>query len=63
LLAWRTECLELGVGVGADFAVEVNLFVPRGGPFHGNKLLLQFKEFGDAKIITWVGKERNRQFL
>src|SRR5215469_1759607 len=39
LLARRTECLELGVRVGADFAVEVNLFVPRGGPFHGNALL------------------------
>src|SRR5690348_12358628 len=34
-LAWRTECLEFGVCVRADFAVEVNLFVPRGGPFHG----------------------------
>jgi hypothetical protein len=62
LLAWRTECLELGVGVGADFAVEVNLFVPRGGPFHGNKLLLESK-IKDHKSITWGVKERNRHFL
>jgi hypothetical protein len=26
--------LEFGVGVGADFAVQVDLFVLRGGPFH-----------------------------
>jgi hypothetical protein len=26
--------LKLGVGVRADFAVEVDLFVLRGGPFH-----------------------------
>ena len=28
------EELELGVGVRADFAVEVDLFVLRGNPFH-----------------------------
>ena len=27
--------LDLSVGVGADFAVQVDLFVLRGGPFHG----------------------------
>ena len=27
--------LQLGVGVGADFAVQVDLFVLRCGPFHG----------------------------
>ena len=26
--------LEFGVGVGANFAVEVDFFVLRGGPFH-----------------------------
>jgi hypothetical protein len=29
-----SEGLELSVGVGADFAVEIDLFVLRGGPFH-----------------------------
>ena len=33
--AMRSEGLELGVGVGANFAVEVDLFVLRGNPFHG----------------------------
>jgi len=28
------EGLELGVGVRVDFAVEVDLFVLRGNPFH-----------------------------
>jgi len=32
---WRSEGLELGVGVGANFAVEVDPFVLRGDPFHG----------------------------
>jgi hypothetical protein len=31
--------LELGVGVGTDFAVQVDFFVLRSGPFHGRKLL------------------------
>jgi hypothetical protein len=39
MLAWRTESLKLGVGVGTDFAVQINLFVPRGCPFHEKKLL------------------------
>jgi hypothetical protein len=51
LLVWRTERLELGVGVGADFAVEVNLFVPRGSPFHGTRLLLESK-FEHPRRIT-----------
>jgi hypothetical protein len=33
--AAATTALELGVGVRANFAVEVDLFVFRGGPFHG----------------------------
>jgi hypothetical protein len=33
----RAEGLELGVGVRADFAVQVDFFVLRGGPFHVSK--------------------------
>jgi len=29
--------LEFGVGVRADFAIEVDLFVLRCGPFHGRR--------------------------
>jgi hypothetical protein len=29
------EVLDLSVGVGADFAIEVDLFVLRCSPFHG----------------------------
>jgi hypothetical protein len=32
---FRSERLELGVGVRTDFAVQINLFVLRGYPFHG----------------------------
>jgi hypothetical protein len=31
--------LQFGVGVGADFAVQVDLFVLRCGPFHGERSL------------------------
>ena len=31
----RSRELELGVGVRADFAVQIDLFVLRGYPFHG----------------------------
>ena len=34
----RAQALDLSVSVGADFAVEVDLFVLRGGPFHGRLL-------------------------
>src|SRR5260370_39434487 len=37
----RSNRLELGVGVRANFAVEVDFFVPRGNPFHGRRLLLE----------------------
>ena len=43
--------LELSVGVRADFAVEVDLFVLRGGPFHGERLLLRPK-FPATESIT-----------
>jgi hypothetical protein len=38
-LGRETEKLKLSVGVRADFAVQVNLFVLRGCPFHGKRLL------------------------
>jgi hypothetical protein len=33
------EGLKLGVGVRADFAVQVDLFVLRGNPFHERRSL------------------------
>jgi hypothetical protein len=33
------EELELGVGVRADLAIEIDLFVLRGDPFHGERSL------------------------
>ena len=41
--------LEFGVGVGTDFAVQVNFFVLRGGPFHGGS--------------SFFGKKNTRQDL
>src|SRR5262249_5915223 len=38
-VVWPTGRLKLCVSVGANFAVQINLFVLRGRPFHGNKLL------------------------
>jgi len=35
----RTQKLEFGVGVGADFAVQANIFVLGRRPFHGCVLL------------------------
>jgi hypothetical protein len=35
----RDYRLEFGVGVGADFAVQIDLFVLRGGPFHEQRSL------------------------
>jgi len=59
VLAWRTESLELGVGVGTDFAVQINLFVPRSGPFHGKRLLTNIE---DTKRITQDQIAENRRF-
>jgi len=36
--------LELGVGVRADFAVQVDLFVLRGNPFHERRSLRKFND-------------------
>jgi hypothetical protein len=36
--------LELGVGVRADFAVQVDLFVLRGNPFHERHSLKVFND-------------------
>jgi hypothetical protein len=35
MTAGRGQGLQLGVGVRANFAVQVDFFVLRGGPFHG----------------------------
>jgi hypothetical protein len=32
---WNVRKLQLGVGVRADFAVQIDFFVLRGYPFHG----------------------------
>jgi len=40
------EGLELGVGVRADFAIQVDLFVLRGNPFHERR---SFREFNDKR--------------
>lgn len=31
---YRLTGLEFGVGVGADFTIQIDFFVLRGGPFH-----------------------------
>ena len=36
--------LEFSVGVRADFAVQIDFFVLRGGPFHGEQLLVRFQK-------------------
>ena len=42
------EELQLGVGVRADFAVQVDLFVLRGCPFH----------FGSPRVTALIGPEK-----
>ena len=44
--------LKLGVGVGADFAVQINVFVLRGGPFHCGGSFLFENGLLDTKKIT-----------
>jgi hypothetical protein len=41
-------CLEFGVGVGADFAVQVDFFVLWCGPFHGRDSLGVIEPFEDS---------------
>jgi hypothetical protein len=51
--------LEFGVGVRADFAVEVDLFMLRCGPFHGRRsfgLVMQ-----DSESVSQLTKERNTE--
>jgi hypothetical protein len=46
--------LKLGVGVRADFAVQIDLFVLRGNPFHERG---SFREFNDkGSIARHAGK-------
>jgi len=39
----RPKGLKLGVGVRANFAIEVDFFVLRGNPFHGRGSLADLK--------------------
>jgi hypothetical protein len=55
--AIRCEKLELSVGVGADFAVEIDFFVLRGGPFHRCDSLALIRQ---RKNITRAGKRGNK---
>jgi hypothetical protein len=53
--------LELGVGVRADFAVQVDLFVLRGNPFHERRSL---REFNDKRQdSTGARKEEEEKSL
>jgi hypothetical protein len=49
--------LELGVGVRVDFAVQIDLFVLRGYPFHGRVSLEMTAE--DRKSIPRLAKKEN----
>jgi len=51
------EGLKLGVGVRADFAVQVDLFVLRGNPFHER---CSFRELNDEGEDSTIRLERNR---
>jgi hypothetical protein len=50
--------LELGVGVGTNFAVQVDFFMLRGSPFHGRR------SFGgtlkpDAESVSQIMEQGN----
>jgi hypothetical protein len=51
------EGLKLGVGVRADFAVQVDLFVLRGNPFHER---CSFRELNDGKENSTIPTKMNR---
>lgn len=51
--------LEFGVGVRADFAVEVDLFVLRCGPFHGRRSFVGVMQ--DPERVAQVTKEGNTE--
>jgi hypothetical protein len=50
--------LKLGVGVRADFAVQVDLFVLRGNPFHERCSL---RELNDGQENSTIRTKRNRE--
>ena len=50
------EGLELGVGVRADFAVEVDLFVLRGNPFHERRSL-KFNDKREHSMSARIAEE------
>jgi hypothetical protein len=50
--------LELGVGVRADLAVQVDLFVLRGNPFHERCSL---RELNDVEEDSTISLQRNRE--
>jgi hypothetical protein len=52
------ERLKLGVGVRADFAVQVDLFVLRGNPFHEKCSL---RGLNDGEEDSTIPLERNRE--
>jgi len=49
--------LEFGVGVRADFAVEIDLFVLRGDPFHGCGSLENYFGYKGSIAYTGSGKK------
>jgi hypothetical protein len=50
--------LEFGVGVRADFAVEVDLFVLRCGPFHGRRSF----SLSDARPAESITGHKGREY-
>jgi len=48
----RSKKLQLGVGVRANFAIEVDFFVLRGNPFHGRGSFGSQMD-NNPKRITW----------
>ena len=53
------EGLQLGVGVRADFAVEVDLFVLRSNPFHEQCSLRKFNDKRQDSTGAWKEEEGN----
>ena len=53
--------LEFGVGVRTDFAVQVDLFMLRCGPFHGRRSFSEVMQ--DPERVSQVTKEGNTEEL
>jgi len=51
--------LEFGVGVRADFAVQIDLFMLRCGPFHGRRSFVGVMQ--DPERVAQVTKEGNTE--